>query len=735
MQILRALASLTAIASMVPSLDAADDIIISDFEGADFGAWTVEGEAFGEGPVSGSLPNQRRVSGFEGKKLVNSYHDGDRTTGILRSPAFRIERPRIQFLIGGGEAPGVTAINLIVDGNVVRSATGSARDTTSSEELLPESWDVSELQGKTATIEIVDDATGAWGHVTVDAIKQTDKPPLKATPTEEEFTATARYLHLPVKNGGPKSFVTVSVNGEPVRRFEIELAEDPAQADWWAHLDLSPWKGKSFHVKSEGLPFGAKTFSGLEVSDRIKNSDNLYEEALRPQVHFSARRGWLNDPNGLVYYDGLYHLFFQYNPYGIKWGNMHWGHAVSSDLVHWKELDIALYPDRQWMWSGCGLVDWKNVSGLGKDGKPPLLFFYTAQGGGANTQCLAWSLDNGKTLHKYEKNPVIGPMKLGERDPKVVWDPDSKQWVMVLYVGKEAPGLDSNGKPNRRNVIDFFTSSNLLDWTHVSEIEGYYECPDFFPLALDGDPQRKKWILLGANSNYQVGTFDGRTFHPETKILHGATGVTFYAAQSFSDIPEKDGRRILIGWLKGAEAPGMPFSQCMALPLSVDLVTTPTGPRLTWNPVREIESLRKLPGHRVDLPELATGAPNPFAGVKADASELSLTISPGTAKTAELVMRGVPITIDFEKNEIRSGRIRTSLNAPKGQDVSLRIFQDRTTIEIFTHGGLYYVPFPAPVKPGDDTVSLTVTGGQSGPIKAELFELQSSWTGESKAHP
>jgi fructan beta-fructosidase len=551
--------------------------------------------------------------------------------------------------------------------------------------------------------------------------------------TEGEFTASARYLHLPVKTNAPKRWVAVSVDGKTVRRFEMELAEDPAQADWWAHLDLSPWKGKAFQVKAEGLPFAAKFLAGLEVSDQIKNSDDLYDEKLRPQIHFSSRRGWLNDPNGLVYYDGLYHLFYQHNPYGTKHANMHWGHAVSTDLVHWKELDIALYPDRQWMWSGGGLVDWKNVSGLGKDGKPPLLVFYTAHGDGANTQCLAWSLDNGKTLNKYKDNPIIGPKKLGERDPKVEWDPGSQKWIMVLYVGKEAPGLDSNGNPNRRHTIEFFSSSNLIDWTYLSDIEGYYECPDFFQLAIDGDPKQTKWVLTAANGSHQVGTFDGTTFHPETAKLHGPTGSCFYGAQTFSDIPAEDGRRIQIGWLKGAESPGMPFSQCMSLPLSLGLVSTPQGPRMTWTPVKELEALRQLPGHRIDLPQLAPDSPNPLANIKADTTEFILKIAPGTAKTAELQMRGVPLTIDFEKNEVRSGRIRFSLNAPRGEPASLRIFQDRTTMEIFLSDGKNYAPFPAVVNPDDHSLSLSVTGGTSGPVQGNLYELKSAWTPEARA--
>lgn len=562
---------------------------------------------------------------------------------------------------------------------------------------------------------------------------QSLKPPSEAPPSAGEFHASARYLHLPVKIGGPMRMVTVSVDGKEVRRFKMELAEDPAQADWWAPLDLSFWKGKPFQVRAEGLPAGAKTISGLEISENLKHSENLYDETLRPQIHFSSRRGWLNDPNGLVFYDGVYHLFYQHNPYGTEHANMHWGHAVSPDLVHWKELDIALYPDRQWMWSGGGMVDWKNVSGLGKDGKPPLLFFYTAHGDGADAQCLAWSLDHGMTLNKYEGNPIIKSRKLSERDPKVGWDPGSQKWILVLYVGKKGPGLDANGNPKSRHTVEFYNSTNLIDWTYLSEIDGYYECPDFFQLAIDGDPEQTKWVLLAANSNYQVGTFDGKTFHPETAMLHGPTGSCFYGPQTFSDIPSEDGRRIQIGWLRGSVSPGMPFSQCVSLPVSLALVSTPQGPRLTWTPVKELEALRKLPAHRIALPHLRPGAPNPFAHVATDATELVLEIEPGTAKTAELKMRGVSLNIDFEKNEICSGQIKTSLDIRRGESVKLRIFQDRTTMEIFFKDYQRYVPFPAVINPDDRSVSLSVTGGETGLVSADLFEMKSSWTPEARA--
>jgi fructan beta-fructosidase len=418
---------------------AADDLVIADFEEPEYvtkagGAWTVTGEAFGKGPARGTLANQMPVSGFQGKGLVNSYLGGDGTTGTLTSPPFKIERKYVQFLLAGGNHPGQTCINLLVDGKQVRTACHSG--SAGSEHLEPYSWEVSELLGEQAVIEIVDRHTGGWGHVNVDQIVQTDRPlPGWLSNAQRELIASKRYLHLPIKNDAPLRRMTVRVDGQEVRAFDIELAD--GEPDWWAFLDVSAWSGKQLVLGVDRLREDSRGLEQIQLADEVPDAAGVYGERLRPQFHFSARRGWLNDPNGLVYHDGEYHLFFQHNPYGWKWCNMHWGHAVSTDLVHWTELPIAIYPDALGTaFSGSAVVDVKNTAGLQSGKNPPLICIYTAAGE-KFTQCLVYSNDNGRTWTRYEQNPVLEQLVHGNRDPKVFWHEPTGRWVMALYLDKD----------------------------------------------------------------------------------------------------------------------------------------------------------------------------------------------------------------------------------------------------------------------------------------------------------
>lgn len=468
-----------AAALTAPASRAAEDLIIADFEGETYAPWTATGEAFGPGPAKGTLPGQMAVSGFHGRGLVNTFFKGDNSTGTLTSPPLRIERKFIAFLIGGGMNAEKLALQLLVDGKVVRSATGPNDQPGGSEALAPGSWEVSEHLGKTATLRIVDDAKGGWGHLNVDHIVQTNtKPPGLVKNAERTFTATARYLHLPIKNGAPKRVVTLLVDGHPVVRNDIELA--PAAPDWWAPMDVGAWAGRKLTLRVDQLPDDSSALSSIEQSDTLKDGDDLYRERLRGQFHFSPKRGWNNDPNGLVYFNGEYHLFFQHNPYGWGWGNMHWGHAVSRDLVHWEELGDKLAPDDLGpMFSGSAVVDWNNTSGLGKPGQPPLVLIYTAAGD-PTVQCIASSTD-GRNFTKYPGNPVLKQITGGNRDPKVMWHEPTQKWVMVLYVEWQ-----------KQHTVHFFTSPNLREWTLASVTEGdppgkpyLYECPDFFELPVE----------------------------------------------------------------------------------------------------------------------------------------------------------------------------------------------------------------------------------------------------------
>lgn len=489
------------------------EVLFADFEGETYGDWASTGTAFGNGPATGTLPGQMQVTGFKGKRLVNSFNGGDASTGMLTSPLFKIDRKFIAFLIGGGGFEGKTCINLMIGDKAFRTATGPNTQPGGHEQLEQACWDVADLAGQTARLQIVDDATGGWGHVLVDQVIFTDTnvPSAMFHPTRQ-IMADKRLINLPIKNGATVRNARVMVEGKVVREFTIECADD--QPDWWAPLNVSAWHGKTLAIEVDKLPAGSKFLASLETGEDRKGTENLYAEPLRPQFHFSPSRGWNNDPNGMCFYNGEYHLFFQLNPYGVNWGNMHWGHAVSKDLLHWKEVDIALYPDELGpMFSGSAVVDWKNSSGFGIDGKPPMVAIYTASGN-PPTQCIAYSTD-GRQFTKFAGNPVVKHIGGGNRDPKVIWHEPTKRWVMALFVDFPIPGK------KERQTIHFLTSPNLKDWTISGQIDDFYECPDLFALPMDGDAKNVKWVLTAASSDYMVGQFDGKTFVPETRKLKG----------------------------------------------------------------------------------------------------------------------------------------------------------------------------------------------------------------------
>jgi len=697
---------------------AAEDILMADFEKADYGAWKTTGEAFGPGPARGTLPGQMAVSGFKGEGLVNSFYRGDGTTGTLTSPPFAIERRYLAFLIGGGMNLEQTCLRLLIDGRPVRVATGPNDRPGGSEALAPESWDVAEFQGKTAVIEVVDRATGGWGHINIDHIVQTDRKPrgLLAN-ARREFRIAQQYLLLPIKNGAPKRVVTTLVDGQVAVRNDIELA--PAAPDWFAFMDVSAWRGKTVTLCVDRLPEDSTALSAVEPSDTIKGGEELYREPLRGQFHFSSRRGWNNDPNGLAYFKGEYHLFYQHNPYGWGWGNMHWGHAVSRDLVHWRELGDALLPDDFGpMFSGSAVVDAQNTSGLGTASQPPLVLIYTAAGN-PTVQCIASSSD-GRAFTKHAGNPVIKQITGGNRDPKVIWHERTKRWVLVLYVELAGP----------RHTIHFFTSPNLREWTLASVTEGIagsnylFECPDFFELPVDGDPADTRWVLTAANSEYAVGTFEGTTFRPEHSRLPGHRGRGFYAAQTFSDIPKRDGRRIQIGWFQ-TETKGMPFNQSMTVPFELKLISTPEGPRLTHTPVKELETLR-VKSHRFPSSTLVPGGPNPLEAVHAELIEMRAAFEPGDASEIAFTVRGAAIVYDALKQELRVNDHRVPAPLRDGQQ-RLTIFGDRTGLEVFASDGLIYVPMPFIPKADDLALGVEAKGGSARLTRLEAHSLRSAW--------
>ena len=387
-----------------------------------------------------------------------------------------------------------------------------------------------------------------------------------------------------------------------------------------------------------------------------------YDEAHRPQFHFTSRKNWLNDPNGLVFFEGEYHLFFQHNPAGREFGLMAWGHAVSRDLLHWQELEVALRPDALGLiYSGSAVVDWDNTTGFGRGNQPPLVAMYTAAGK-PFTQCLAYSLDGGRTWTKYDGNPVIPHIAGENRDPKVVWHAPSRRWVMALY-------LDGSD-------FALFNSPDMKTWTRLQSLTlpGCDECPDFFEMPVQGSPAEHKWVFTAANDRYLVGTFDGHTFTPETEVLPGDYGANFYAVQTYSDIPRADGRRIQIAWMRGGEYPEMPFNQQMSFPCGLTLHQTPDGPRLFRQPVREIAALY-TGKHEWHDQALAPGD-DPLRALAGDLWDIQAEFEVGTAAALWFQVRGAEVRYDVRAQTVTALGRTAPLKLKDGRLI-LRLLVDR----------------------------------------------------------
>ncbi len=333
---------------------------------------------------------------------------------------------------------------------------------------------------------------------------------------------------------------------------------------------------------------------------------NIYQEKYRPQYHFSPPEMWMNDPNGMVYYKGEYHLFYQFHPDNNLWGPMHWGHAISKDLIFWEHLPVALEPDENGtIFSGSAVVDWNDSSGF-FGGKPGLVAIFTHADKYPGTdrlrqrQSLAYSRDNGRTWIKYEDNPVLSDQEIENfRDPKVFWYEDTKSWIMIVVAG---------------NHVRFYSSFNLKDWQYLSSFTGgardcIWECPDIFKLPIEGKNDKHKWVLKvdinsgaphgGSGAQYFIGEFDGTEFHNQYNddtTLWLDYGKDYYAGVSWSDVPEEDGRRLWIAWMSNwqyaGQVPTDPWRGVMTFPRELMLTETAEGYRVIQKPIREIELLR-----------------------------------------------------------------------------------------------------------------------------------------------
>ncbi len=366
-----------------------------------------------------------------------------------------------------------------------------------------------------------------------------------------------KYLLLPIQEEQDEAQVLLSTGSKDDTWMDVRLSQNGA--DYYVPFALG--NGKTATVKILGLKKDALAINLMRLSDTFDTTNTDY---YRPSYHFTPLYGWMNDPNGMVYKDGEYHLYFQYNPYGSKWGNMHWGHAVSRDLIHWEHLDPAIARDPVGhIFSGSSVVDKKNTAGFGKDA---IIAIYTNNSVNHDeVQCIAYSNDNGRTFTKYEGNPVLTPFDglKDFRDPKVFWYEKDKCWFMIVSADKETR---------------FYKSKNLKKWDYVSAFgKGLgqqpcqYECPDFFQLPVNGDEKNKKWVMTmninpgcwfgGSATEYFVGDFDGKNFTcpdaNEVKWLDW--GKDHYATVTFSNT----GSRVLaITWMSNWQYANLtPFKQ------------------------------------------------------------------------------------------------------------------------------------------------------------------------------
>ncbi len=462
------------------------------------------------------------------------------------------------------------------------------------------------------------------------------------------------------------------------------------------------------------------------VAGEQDKESSLYHETYRPQFHYTTRKGWINDPIGLVFYKGRYHLFNDHNvascrfPGGKTSGEQsHWSHAVSPDLMHWKHMPVAVFPDANGAcWSGSGVVDWNNTAGFQAGEDKTLILIYTSAGKTFG-QSLVYSTDRGKTWKKYDRNPVLKQLVGGNRDPKVFWYEPIGKWVMALFLHGRDYAL--------------FTSADLKKWEKLCDVAhpSGSECPDMFELPIldtrgkpAGGKDNTRWIFWGGNGTYVIGRFDGKKFTAESGPHKTEWGRSCYAAQTWSDIPPEDGRRIIIGWMRGGNFPGMPFNQQMSTPRNVTLRNTAEGPRLFLYPVKEIENVR---GEKHTWSNLALKAgDNPLAKLKGKLWDIDAIIEPGETQQVGFDIRGQRIVYSAKDRKLTALGASAPLEMRDGK-IELRIVADVASIEVFANGGQVVMSFSLPIDPKNVSLSMFAAGGEAKADSLTVWECKSVW--------
>lgn len=520
-----------------------------------------------------------------------------------------------------------------------------------------------------------------------------------------------KYLLLPVQDDAQEARLgIIKDNLQTGVGSGVRLARE--RVDYYVPFEISQYSGEHVTIDIQGVPGKAICWERLEVSDRF---DTANREKFRPQYHHTPVYGWMNDPNGMFFKDGVYHLYFQHNPYGSKWGNLSWRHSTSTDLINWKDEGVAIAPDAIGMiFSGSCVVDHDNTSGFGKDA---IVAFYTsakqASRGDRQTQSMAYSLDGGKTFVKYRDNPILTSKEKNFRDPKVFWYAPKGHWVMVLAVDRH---------------MEIYSSENLRDWKKESDFgeghgchDGVWECPDLVELPVEGTKDRK-WVLIcninpggpfgGSAAQYFVGDFDGSTFsdnYPgEVKWMD--YGKDNYATVTWNNAP--DGRCMAIGWMNNWQyadcTPTKQYRSANTIARDLSLFRRDGKVLLKSEPCREMAAARKdarqVGSANVTGTETIPLSPQSENG----AYEIELTLNPGKSRNVTFSLANgngdrVLMTYDtvrktFAMDRTKSGEVSFSYAFPtvtempvgsKSGELHLRLFVDRSSVEVFAGNGEY----------------------------------------------
>lgn len=672
-------------------LAVAQNILIDDFENG-YEKWTCEGDSdtFGPYPAKGKARGQSEIAGYSGDYLVNTfYYSGNDPLGkmVLKEP-FVVNRKYLLASIGGGYENEKIYLRVVdTQGNELGRLTGHH-----SALLRVKYIDLSPFEGRKAYIEIVDNWDNPWwGHIHVDDIYLSDSLEADVISSILDIEVKSRYLILPVKNqsNDNRTLEIIDTSAEEPNQllYSEVLPLDFTHADWRSALHVGSLIGKRISIQVE---HHKSEIPKIDQTDAVPHRSDFGNEIFRPQYFYTAGQGYLNDPNGLVYWKGRWHLFYQYTPTAIDARKKSWGHAVSDDLMTWQELPPAIDAfyengEEHNIFSGTGYVDKENNSGLFDTPDGGVVFSFTCTGRG---EYIAYADDEYLMDIKMMKhNPVITQ---NGRDPRIFFNKESKKWGILRYEEFENDNLPIRKKSkleNVRKVFSFYNSQDLKNWEYTSSIENCYECPDMFAI---NTVKGEKHVVFDASGKYLIGNFDGRNFvadgEPKPRIMQGS----FYAMQHFQNAP--DDRIVTVGWvgqdIDKMKAHNMCFSQAISIPMELTLhkdghdefYLTALPANEAYNKVKETlyeKSFLHPVRNDIEIPNVPTSA------------VIDLELTWNEANNATISIGDIQILFDKQEGALYLSKDKDlspqvfKVERPNDEKLNLQIFLDRSILAIF----------------------------------------------------